>query len=141
MAFIPVLLRREIIARAGNCCEYCLLNQDDIFFTFEVDHIISEKHAGEATSDNLCLSCPDCNRFKGSDIASIDSETGATIALFNPRTQSWDEHFRLEDFLIEPLTSTGRVTVQVLRLNLLERIQDREFYAENGKYPCQPANT
>ncbi|MAS32861.1 MAG: HNH endonuclease [Anaerolineaceae bacterium] len=138
MTYIPAALRREVVARAGNCCEYCLLSQEDIFFAFEVDHIVSEKHAGQTTRNNLCLSCPDCNRFKGSDIGSIDRETDIMTALFNPRIQAWDEHFRLANFVIESLTSTGRVTVQVLRLNLPERIQDREFYAETGHYPCRP---
>jgi 5-methylcytosine-specific restriction endonuclease McrA len=61
--------------RAGHCCEYCLLNQEDIFFAFEVDHIISEKHDGVTIGENFCLSCPDCNLYKGSDIGSIDRET------------------------------------------------------------------
>ena len=135
---IPAALRRQVIKRADNCCEYCLLNQDDIFFTFEIDHIIAEKHAGETISENLCLSCPDCNRYKGSDIGSIDSETKLITPLFNPRTQAWNEHFQLKDVFIEPLTDVGRVTVTLLRFNDLERIQDRELYISLGSYPCTP---
>lgn len=136
--YIPAELRREVIKRAGNCCEYCLLSQDDIFFAFEIDHIISEKHDGQTISENLCLSCPDCNRYKGSDIGSVDPETQVITALFNPRIQSWDAHFRLDDFVIEALTGVGRVTIKILRLNMLERIQDRELYADEGSYPCLP---
>lgn len=135
--YIPVALRRAVITRAGNCCEYCLLSQEDIFFSFEIDHIISQKHGGETKLANLCLSCPDCNRYKGSDIGSIDRETGVFTPLFNPRVQTWSDHFRLDNFVIEPLTSVGRVTERVLRLNLLERIQDRKFYADSH-YPCRP---
>lgn len=137
--YISVALRREIITRAGNCCEYCLMSQEDIFFAFEIDHIISEKHEGETITNNLCLSCPDCNRYKGSDVGSIDRATKRFTPLFNPRTQSWTEHFTLNtnDFVIEPLTDIGRVTVRLLHFNTLERIQDRQLYAVSGHYPCK----
>jgi len=136
MAHIPAALCREVIDRSGGCCEYCLLSQDDIFFAFEIDHIIAEKHGGKTISANLCLSCPDCNRYKGSDIASLDPHTGQLTALFNPRDEMWKTHFRLDNAIIEPLTDIGRATVRVLRLNLSERIQDREIYSKVGNFPC-----
>ena len=73
-SYISAQLRREIIDRAGNCCEYCRISQEDQLFAFEIDHIIAEKHGGPTVTGNLCLSCPECNAFKGSDIASIDWE-------------------------------------------------------------------
>lgn len=57
MTYISTELRRFVVERAGNCCEYCLLSQENNFLPFEVDHIISEKHSGETSRDNLCLSC------------------------------------------------------------------------------------
>ena len=95
MSHIGADLRREVTRRAANCCVYCLLNQDAVFFRFEIDHIIAEKHRGTSTSHNLCLSCPDCNAYKGSDIGSIDPVTGELTPLFNPRTQVWSDHFLL----------------------------------------------
>jgi hypothetical protein len=71
-SYVNAQLRGEIIERAGNCCEYCGISQEDQLFAFEIDPIIAEKHGGPTVSDNLCLSCPDCNAYKGSDIASID---------------------------------------------------------------------
>ena len=71
-SYVSAQLRREVTDRAGNCCEYCRISQEDQFFAFEIDHIIAEKHGGPTVGDNLCLSCPECNAFKGSDIASID---------------------------------------------------------------------
>ena len=63
---------------------------------------------------------------KGSDIASIDLVTGQMVGLFNPRTQRWSEHFRLqEDGRIVPLTAVGRVTETLLRLNLPDRLEVR----------------
>ena len=76
MTYISVELRRLVVERAGNCCEYCLISQEDKHFSFHVDHAIAEKHGGATDSNNLCLSCPRCNTAKGSDIGSVDPETG-----------------------------------------------------------------
>ena len=55
----------------------------------QVDHIIAEKHGGATSEVNLALTCSLCNLRKGSDIASLDPETGELTRLFNPRDQSW----------------------------------------------------
>lgn len=136
MTYISVDLRRLVIERAGNCCEYCRLSQNDHFFPFELDHIIAQKHDGETEADNLCLSCYLCNGYKGSDIASIDKETGTVTLLFNPRQQKWEEHFRLNGAIIEPLTGEGRITVRLLRLNHSDHIAEREGLILLGRYPC-----
>jgi hypothetical protein len=117
VTYIKAALRRLVVKRASNCCEYCLLSQADNFLPFEIDHIISEKHGGKTISNNLCLGCSYCNGFKGSDIGSIDPLTSRYTPLFNPRTQQWSDHFRLNGPIIEPLSPEGRVTVSLLRLN------------------------
>jgi 5-methylcytosine-specific restriction endonuclease McrA len=38
-------------------------------FPHQVDHIVSRKHGGESTSDNLAYACVIYNRYKGTDIA------------------------------------------------------------------------
>jgi hypothetical protein len=129
-------LRRQVIERAGNCCEYCRLSQDDNTFSFHVDHVISEKHGGTTEINNLCLSCPSCNTFKGSDIGSIDRRTGKFTALYNPRQQAWNEHFRLNGAVIEPLTAEGRATMFLLRLNEADRAFERQELISLGRYPC-----
>ncbi len=136
MTYVSPTLRQSILDRAGNCCEYCLLSQDDNFLPFEVDYIIAEKHGGTTVSDNLCLSCSNCNGFKGSDIASNDPMTGVLTRLFNPRRQHWTDHFRLTGAVIEPLTPEGRVTVFLLRLNRSEQVEERIALIELGRYPC-----
>ena len=125
-----------MIERARDCCEYCLLNQEDRFWRFPVDHIISEKHGGQTVSENLCLSCAECNTYKGSDIGSQDPETGQLVRLFNPRQQAWTDHFRLNGAVIEGLTPEGRVTVFLLRLNEPERVEDRRELLAADRYPC-----
>ncbi len=138
---ISASLRREVRERARERCEYCLVAESQVFFPHEPDHLIARKHGGKTLSENLALSCFDCNRFKGSNIASIDTVTKELVGLFNPRTQRWSEHFRLEDGRIVPLTAIGRVTEKVLDLNLPVRIEIRERLAAMGKYPLTPFQT
>ena len=128
-------LRREVRERAGERCEYCLLAESQAVLPHEIDHLIALKHDGQTTSANLALACYVCNRFKGSDIASIDAVTGELVGLFNPRTQRWFEHFRLDGAYIVPLTATGRVTEKLLQFNLPSRFAARARLIEHGKYP------
>lgn len=121
---IPATLRAAVVERAGERCEYCHKPQIS-FYPHEVDHVVAVKHGGETTLDNLAFACFQCNRYKGSDLASIDPQSGAITPLFNPRTQHWADHFRLDGATIVPLTSEGRATVFLLRLNDPERIQER----------------
>jgi hypothetical protein len=142
MTYIPVDLRRMVIERAGNCCEYCRIGQSERVIDFVIDHVIAEKHDGPTDSDNLCVSCYWCNSHKGSDISSVDwNGTGEVTALFNPRKHIWDEHFRLQRAIIEPLTPQGRVTTSLLRFNAPKRIQEREKFLLIGEYPCSPTTT
>lgn len=73
-------MRQQVRRRAGNRCEYCFPSEEDAFFAHEVDHVIAEKHGGVTTPDNWALACFDCNRFKGSDIASLDPGSGSLVA-------------------------------------------------------------
>ena len=94
-SYIRAALRRQVRERADSCCEYCLLAEADAFFPHEPDHIIAVKHGGANALNNLCWACFDCNRFKGSDIASHDAISGELVPLFNPRTHIWSEHFQV----------------------------------------------
>jgi hypothetical protein len=134
-ARISSALRREVRERANGSCEYCLLPEEQAFFPHEPDHIIATKHGGQSTIHNLALACFDCNRFKGSDIASIDPAQGKLTPLFNPRTQEWSEHFAIEAGRINPRTANGRVTELVLKLNLPSRVEVREILTNIRRYP------
>jgi hypothetical protein len=128
------------MARAGGCCEYCHLHHSDHILPFEIDHIIAERHGGKTISENLCLSFYDCNHAKASDIASTDPLTGTATFLFHPRKQIWDEHFRLNEALITPISPEGRVTVLLLYLNSEARIIERRMLLTLGRYPCSVSN-
>ena len=124
--YVPASLRRQVIERAGDRCEYCRFSQNVTLLAFEMEHIISEKHGGTTSLENLALACPYCNRAKGTDLGSIDPETNQLTPFFNPRTQKWQDHFTLEGAVIKPLTAEGRVTVFILQFNHPDRLQERE---------------
>src|SRR5260370_37612110 len=108
MTYIRADLRRQVIERAGGCCEYCRMQLMDRLLPFEIDHVIAEKHGGLTDINNLCVACYRCNSFKGSDIASADPITGKATFLFNPRLQQWSDHFRLNCAVIDALTAEGQ---------------------------------
>ena len=130
--------RRYVFERAGRCCEYCLVGDGREPVAFHIDHILSRKHGGEARVDNLCLSCSECNLYKGSAIAAVDPLTDEATKLFNPRQQNWREHFEIKpDASLAGLTPEGRATVAVLRMNEAPRVEQRYGEAQLGNYPCQ----
>ena len=104
-------MRRRVILRSGNRCEYCLIHQDDAIAAHQIDHVIAEKHGGATSLDNLAFSCVLCNLRKGSDLSSIDPESNTITNLFNPRTQKWLNHFAIDDTHIIGITPEGRTTV------------------------------
>lgn len=128
-------LRRQVIARARQCCEYCLAPQDLVASTHQVDHVIAEKHGGQTVLENLALSCTVCNRRKSSDISSLDPLNGALVPLFNPRTQRWDMHFHLNGLALEGTTPEGRTTAVFLQFNAMERLVERAGWIQAGRYP------
>lgn len=77
--------RVVVAARANYICEYCLIAEEDAYFRFQIEHIISRKHGGSSELENLALACVFCNRYKGSDIASLIPETNKLIRFYNPR--------------------------------------------------------
>ena len=132
---MPAALRRLVFDRAAGRCEYCLLPQAAVAYQHEPDHIVPRQHDGQTEAGNLALACTRCNRYKGPNVGSFDSETGKLVPLYNPRTQVWHDHFQLDGPVIRPLTPEGRVTVKVLRLNNADRIEERELLIEIGLYP------
>lgn len=54
---IPATLRRLVIERSGDRCEYCGLFQAGQVATFHIDHIVPEIAGGATTADNLALAC------------------------------------------------------------------------------------
>src|SRR4051794_35180663 len=108
--YISAALRRLVRQRSGDRCEYCLIPEAVTFASHWIDHIVAEKHGGKTEADNLANSFVICNQRKGSDLSSVDPESGAIVPLFHPRRDRWSDHFRLIDGRIQALTAAGRVT-------------------------------
>lgn len=131
---ISAELRKLVIERANFRCEYCLLPEKASLHKHEPDHIVPRQHGGKTTEDNLALSCLRCNRHKGPNIGSYDPHTGELTPFFNPRKQSWSEHFRFEGAEVLPLTAVARVTLKILRINDEPRIREREQLQKAGLF-------
>jgi len=103
----------------------------------EIDHILPESAGGATTLDNLCLACVGCNTFKYNFQTGIDPATDKESALFNPRTQSWSDHFNWSNdaTLVVGLTATGRATVERLRLNRRDILASRQLWVAAGWHP------
>lgn len=138
-SYISTELRQQVAERAFFVCEYCLIHADDTHFGCQIDHIISEKHGGLTKSANLAYACAFCNRSKGSDIGSIDWDSGEFVRFYNPRTDRWREHFEFRGIRIIPTSAIGRVTERLLQLNHIDRLIERQELHEIDRYPTAQA--
>ena len=119
-------VRRAVRSRAADRCEYCGLKQEDsVLAALHVEHIIPKKHGGTDDLENLALACVDCNLHKGPNLTGIDPTSGQVAALFNPRQQSWREHFEWQGITIMGKSVTGRTTVRVLDMNSEDQLSLR----------------
>jgi hypothetical protein len=128
-------LRREVIERAGDRCEYCGLAQIGQEATFHIDHVSPRVKNGPTVLDNLALACVSCSLRKGALTHALDPERNAETPLFNPRTHVWSDHFRWNDVEIVGLTPTGRATVSKLQLNRRLALAIREEEKLRHRHP------
>ncbi|MCH8046344.1 MAG: HNH endonuclease [Planctomycetes bacterium] len=123
-------LRAQVRARAEYRCEYCRIPQRYFYQIFHIEHIISKSHGGDDDPDNLALACRLCNLHKGPNLSGIDPEGGQLTPLFNPRRESWQDHFRTDESgQVTGLTNIGRTTVRVLNMNATHRVDLRSAIA------------
>jgi hypothetical protein len=130
-------LQNIVWQRARGACEYCQLSSSCDPLAFQIDHIIAQKHRGQTISENLALSCLRCNAHKGPNIAGIDPVSRQITALFHPRNDRWEEHFRWEGPLLIGLTPAGRATIAVLEINNPLRVAFREMLIAEGVLPTR----
>lgn len=132
---IPATLERRVRERAGDRCEYCRLAQRGQEATFHVDHVFPRKNGGQTTWDNLALACVSCSLRKGARTNAADPVTDEVVAIFDPRKELWENHFEvLGDFTIRGKTSTGRATVELLKLNRSVAMSIRYEESIRGRY-------
>lgn len=135
--YISDNLRSSIALKAHFRCEYCLIHEEDQFFTFQVDHIISLKHGGKTEFSNLAYTCSVCNQNKGSDLGTYLINSKRLIRLYHPRKDSWSSHFDIEYGEIIPKSLIGQATIKVLDMNNIDRIILRQALTDEGRYPTK----
>ena len=119
-------LREMVRRRAADRCEYCRIPQSAIpDVRFHVEHIVARQHGGGDDTGNLALACDRCNCYKGTNLTAVDPQADTIVPLFNPRTNDWFGRFTQSDFDIVGLTTVGRATAQLLRMNDGRRVQLR----------------
>lgn len=112
-------IQKQVRQQANYLCEYCHASEQWQYVAFTIEHIIPLAKNGADTLDNLALACFHCNRKKSDKTTAIDPQSDAEVPLFNPRQDSWSEHFiwSADGLLIIGLTPVGRATVTALVLN------------------------
>ncbi len=135
MATIPVRLRRLVITRADNRCEYCGLAQASQLATFHIDHVVPVAAGGETTAENLALACVSCSLRKGARQTATDFVIKQEVPLFNPRTDEWRSHFYWNDVFLVGRTPTGRATVDALAMNRPAALLIRGEESYWGRHP------
>lgn len=135
MRHIPSRLRRLVLERSRERCEYCHLSQAGQEATFHIDHITPVAVGGETVTDNFALACVSCSLRKGARQTAIDPNTKREVSLFNPRGDIWAEHFEWRGVRLAGLTATGRATIKLLALNRPLILAIRQEEIALGRHP------
>ena len=136
MPSIDGTTREFVRHRARDHCEYCQLpKQYGRWLPFHVEHVRPRQHGGEDGVENLAYSCQQCNLRKGPNLSGVDSQTGRITRLFNPRKDSWLDHFEWQGVIAHGKTAIGRTTVRVLDLNDERRVLLRRTLRRLRKFP------
>ena len=136
-AHIPADRRERVRQAAGQRCGYCLSPQHLVLGQLEIDHLQPTAYGGTDEEDNLWLACRLCNNAKSAQTECRDPITGQLVPLFNPRRQSWSEHFVWSDDGTRILGKTpiGRATIVALQLNNLISVVVRRHWVAAGWHP------
>lgn len=127
-------LVRLVHQRANLRCEYCQTSQKITGQAMHVDHIDPN---GPDHTDNLCLACSSCNQSKARVMTAPDPEEGTIVALFNPRSDKWVDHFVWVDDgkQVQGITPVGRATVERLKMNHERIVAARILWIGVGWHP------
>ena len=136
-AHVPKDVRERVSAQARYRCGYCLTAQAIVGTPMEIDHLIPESLDGRTEESNLWLACSLCNSHKSNRIAARDPESNVVVRLFDPRRQTWAEHFRWSEQgdVIVGLTAMGRATIAALELNRPTLVEARHLWVLVGWHP------
>lgn len=113
------VLRQRVRRRADSLCEYCHSPEKISTTRFTIDHRLPRSLGGGDELENLALACSRCNQRRYNFLTGCDRETAAIVPLFNPREQSWGEHFMWssDGMRIIGASQVGRATCDRLDMN------------------------
>jgi hypothetical protein len=136
-SYISADLREAIRRQARDRCGYCLVSQSLLYGPLEFEHLVPRSAGGPTVEVNLWLACRLCNGFKGDQTAAIDPVSQRSVVLFDPRRNTWTDHFQWSDDGAEivGLTEVGRATVVALQLNCLQAVELRRRWISVGWHP------
>jgi hypothetical protein len=134
---ISILIQEQIRQRAQYLCEFCHANEQWQYVKFTVDHIVPLSLGGSDLSENLALACFHCNRRKTNRLTAMDLQSETEVPLFNPRLNSWSDHFiwSMDRVTVIGTTPIGRATVAALLLNRERVLPIRAADLEIGRHP------
>lgn len=135
-------LKGIVAKRAQERCEYCLTPAEYSSDPFVVEHIYPRAKAGQTVLENLALSCHGCNGHKHAKVTVIDPISEEVHPLYNPRTQSWSEHFKWNEDQTQIIgqTPVGRATIAALHLNRPGVINLRRILTLMGNHASTETN-
>jgi hypothetical protein len=129
-------LRRQVVQRARNRCEYCGLAQAGQEALFHIDHVKPSAAGGKTLSINLALACVSCSLRKAARQHAVDPQTARVVRLFNPRRDSWRLHFRWRGVRLVGISPIGRATILALKLNRPVAQAIRQEEAARNRHPA-----
>src|SRR5438093_6802280 len=127
----------RVAQRAAHRCEYCQAPEAIFNFPFEVEHIVPPGRGGTDDESNLALSCRCCNLHKSDHVEASDPLTGNMVPLFNPRQESWEEHFAVDRATgtLSGITPAGRATIDRLQMNRPAQLTARRHWLRLTLFP------
>lgn len=134
---ISAEVEKRVYEAAGYRCGYCLAAQQYILGWLEIEHLHPISLGGTDDEKNLWVTCRFCNNFKSNQTQADDPETGLRVALFNPRKDTWTEHFKWSEDGVQIIgvTPRGRATVIALRINYEIALMVRRNWVAVGWHP------
>lgn len=134
---LSAALQVDVLADAGHRCGQCHSDERLTGMALSTEHLHPRAAGGLTVRENLWHSCRSCNEQKGVQVQAIDPETRETVALYNPRLQPWNAHFRSsrDGAHILGHTAIGRATIVALELNRPLLVAARRRWVLVGWHP------
>ncbi|HAS6349659.1 TPA: hypothetical protein I7241_17110 [Vibrio vulnificus] len=127
----------------GYTCVYCdNTNYINHGSSWHIEHIIPKETNGQLMfeSENLCLSCPECNQYKGKKKVLVEGLTSSNrsqdFIIVHPHYDEYGEHILREGMIYIPRNGSnkGKSTIKMCKLfrfvtlELDGEIRDIDFY-------------